>query len=577
MQTPTPRAPTSILALDVGHVWTRALLIERVAGIIRFVASGEAPTTHEDVVPGAQIAVKTLEANTGRRLLDADGTPLSPEQDGAGVDLVVVTSSAGPPLKVAVGGMVEQISAASARRAALAVPSEIADQFVLDSPVGRWGNAEGATGVVERLLRRWPDAVVLAGGTEGSADRALLELVDAVRLAVEARPEQAPPTLIFAGNSALHDEVREAVGEVVPLHLSPNIRPTLDDERTREVGRLLDQQSRALALRRVPGLDILQQWGGREPLSHVEALARTVQYLALRGDGAVLGLDLGGEDASLAVTFRNRVTQTLVRTDLGVPSDAARLLEMVGAEQLIGWVPGLTPADDLLNHLLNLSLWPAQRAATPEAVRVLHAAAREAMRLLLDEARAAWPGEEAHAPRFDTVLIGGSVARSAPRPEQALMMVLDTVQPVGITEVLRDRAGLIPAIGALAEHAPQVAAELVERQGLERLAAVVTPFGGAGVGEEVLHFRLTQGGAVTEGAARAGQLYRFPVLGETRLELLPRADFDVGFGPGKGVELTGTDDSVGLVIDARGRPLVLPDGLEARRRFAGEWLRYAGA
>lgn len=568
--------PSSILAADVGSVWTRLLLIERVGGAYRLVASGDAPTTPEDIVQGVQSAARALERTTGRRLLDSQGNLLPGGEEG--VDRFVVATNAAPPLRVAAGGVVERLSAASARRAALSVPAEITDLFILDSSAGRWGNPQGAAGVVERLSQHWPDAIVLAGGTEGSTDRALLELVRAVRLAVEACRDNAPPTVIFAGNSALHAQVQQTLGEAIPLHLTPNVRPTLSDERTREVGRLLDGRARTLALQRVPGLDTLAEWSGGLPLSNGEALARVVQFLAVRGEQSVLGLDVGRAGASLAVTFRNRVTQTLVRANLGVPPDAAHFAETFSIESLMGWVPGFQSANEVLNGLLNLSLQPMQVPMTREGLRALHAAAREAARGLLDEARAGWPtAEQATAPRFETVLLAGDLLRGAPHPEQALMIALDTIQPGGITEVLRDREGLVPAIGALAEAAPPVAANLIEGQGFERLALVITPLGSAEPGTQALQFRLSQAGGQTAGTARVGELVRFPVLGTTRLELQPAAGFDIGFGPGAGVEITRVDDSVGIFMDLRGRPLPLPADVDARRRRVEEWLRYAGA
>jgi hypothetical protein len=52
----------------------------------------------------------------------------------------------------------------------------------------------------------------------------------------------------------------------------------------------------------------------------------------------------------------------------------------------------------------------------------------------------------------------------------------------------------------------------------------------------------------------------------------PRRGFDVGFGPGKGTTMTFPIGRVGLMIDARGRPLRLPSDDVARRTLVRQWL-----
>jgi hypothetical protein len=142
---------------------------------------------------------------------------------------------------------------------------------------------------------------------------------------------------------------------------------------------------------------------------------------------------------------------------------------------------------------------------------------------------------------------------------------------------MRDRFGLAAAIGALADLAPYAAADLLEVQGFESLGVVITPVGIGQAGDKVLEFRLTQGDSVTQGVADYGQSYRFPTQKETTLQLSPTKKFDIGLGAGVGTTITRKGDSVGFVIDTRGRPLILPTDLAARRERVEEWLRYVGA
>ncbi|MBC6940282.1 MAG: hypothetical protein DWB59_09715 [Anaerolineae bacterium] len=57
-----------------------------------------------------------------------------------------------------------------------------------------------------------------------------------------------------------------------------------------------------------------------------------------------------------------------------------------------------------------------------------------------------------------------------------------------------------------------------------------------------------------------------------KLTLQPLHRADVGFGPGRGQTITVHGGALGLVIDARGRPLQLPSDAVRRRELFKKWL-----
>jgi hypothetical protein len=567
------RVTDSIIAADIGTAWTRALLIDRVNGAYRFIAAGEAPTTtappHSDVRLGLQNAIRRLEIATHRRFLDDAGTLISPEEsDGYGVDLLLLTTSAAPALKIAVGGLVARVSVASAVRAAHSTYSTITHQFALDAPEGRWGTTQGVPGVVAQLLANFPDAVILTGGAEGGNDQSLLELVQGVALAIGAAEQQ--PALIFAGNTGLQEAVQKAMGNPAVM-MADNVRPSPTNERLRATGRLLDQKLRRSRLNELPGLEAVRGWGSTAPIPTIEALAHLVEYLAVSNQQSVLGVDVGAGATALVATFANRVTQSAVRRDLGLATPNTTL----STEKLLEWVAVEGSPADLYNHWLNSTLAPAQLPTDEATLGILQGVTRALIAALIREAGDVWQG--GGSPRFDIVVGTGRAIREAPRPAQALAMLLDGIQPVGITRFYRDRVGIAGAIGALAEFDPTIAAALMSVQSFESLGSVVTPMGIARPGEEIVRFRFVQPEGATEGVVEAGQMYLFPTRHATELLIQPARQMDIGFGEGVGATLVGEGDTVGFVIDGRGRPLFLPtDGTE-RRTMLEEWNRYVGA
>jgi hypothetical protein len=70
-----------------------------------------------------------------------------------------------------------------------------------------------------------------------------------------------------------------------------------------------------------------------------------------------------------------------------------------------------------------------------------------------------------------------------------------------------------------------------------------------------------------------GQIFVIPLPVDERAELHlhPRSGFDVGEGNGKSVQIEVTGGVVGVIIDARGRPLQFPHEHEQRMKKLREW------
>ena len=164
-----PANVRSIVATDCGSTTTKAILIEKQPdGVYRLVARGEAPTTVEapfdDVTVGVTNALTELQDLTGKQILDSAGKPMTPSQsDTVGVDLYLSTSSAGGGLQMTVAGVVREMSAESAERAALGAGAIIMDTLAIND--GRKDHEK-----VERIRALRPDMILMSGGTDDGDD-----------------------------------------------------------------------------------------------------------------------------------------------------------------------------------------------------------------------------------------------------------------------------------------------------------------------------------------------------------------------------------------------------------------------
>jgi hypothetical protein len=178
-------------------------------------------------------------------------------------------------------------------------------------------------------------------------------------------------------------------------------------------------------------------------------------------------------------------------------------------------------------------------------------------------------------PRLDPILISGGGVVHMPRPGQSLLTVLDGLQPVGISTILLDVNRAAPSLGAVAGVKPLAAASALDAGTLIPLGTVISPVGSGRLGEPVLQMRIAyDDGGELDVEARYGDLEIWPLLPGQRatLELRANRRFDLGMGMGRSGKVQAIGGLVGLVVDARGRPLTLPEDADQRRRLLNRWI-----
>src|SRR5438094_7914085 len=133
---PTVATVGAVLAVDIGSLYTRAVIFDVVGDEYRFVARASANTTTEapynDVTAGVYNAVRELEQITGRRLTEETRLMMPQRIDGDGLDLFIATSSAAPALRLVVAAVSSDISETSAMRAAQSTYTQVVSRLSLD-------------------------------------------------------------------------------------------------------------------------------------------------------------------------------------------------------------------------------------------------------------------------------------------------------------------------------------------------------------------------------------------------------------------------------------------------------------
>jgi hypothetical protein len=576
----------SVLVADCGTVLTKLSLMERVAGSYRFVAQATAQTTAaepwNDLSVGVIKAAQEMEAITGRQLYSR-GRIVVPRRGLEGVDAFVVILSAVAPLRVVLAGLVREMSLESGRRAVTGSYATIEAMLSRESN-GRGGEqARSHQELWARTIRDLsPDVVLLVGGVDGGARRPVLELAEAVALGASMLEDEQRPTVLYSGNTALRPYVTKLLGDITRVVIADNVHPTADTEHLGPTQLALEELYIEERMRQAPGIEALSGWSHFPFVPVATAFSRVVDFLWHREgnqDRGVLGVDVGAATTTMAVTFAGRPYVTVY--EHGVANGVTNWIETHGLGPLVRWIPEDIEPEVLQAMIHNLELQPHTVPQTTRELWLQLAIVREMLRATRHTAQPTWDvgdaatGDRRLMPRIDPILISGGALVHTARPGQALLTILDGLEPVGISTVLLDVNGAATAIGAVAGIKPLLATSALEAGSLVSLGTVISPVGQGRRGEVTMRIRIIYAnGSELNVEAHYGEIEIWPLLSGERatLEIRPGRRFDIGMGPGEGGKVEVLGGLLGLVVDARGRPLTLPENSDTRRRLLNRWL-----
>jgi hypothetical protein len=175
---------------------------------------------------------------------------------------------------------------------------------------------------------------------------------------------------------------------------------------------------------------------------------------------------------------------------------------------------------------------------------------------------------------LDLIIASGGLVSDGLSQGQALLMLLDAIQPVGILPILIDQNNLLPLLGVASVRNNYLPVQIIDSGAFIGLGTAVSVVTSANYGEQVLRVKLTYSdGTDARVDVKFGGLEVLPLPSgqSARLSLQPLQRTDAGFGPGRSGSITVTGGALGVVIDARGRPLHFPSDAVRRRELIKKW------
>lgn len=449
------------LLIDFGSTWTKLRAVDLASG--RLLAASQAPSTVEaGVTRGYAEALIIL-----RRHL----------RETTRFRYRLACSSAAGGLGLVAVGLVPELTAEAARRAALGAGARLIDTFAYELTAAD----------VDRIDRLEPDIILLAGGTDGGNSKVIV--ANARMLA--SLPIRCP--VVVAGNRSAAAEVRDVLtaagkpvaiaGNVMPSYGVLNIGPARDAIRRVFKSRIvhakgIDRAAGMFDLVLMPtpaavleGARLLADGDGRRP-----------------GVGTLLAVDVGGTTTDVhsicsgASTLGSVSADPLpeprekrtVEGDLGMRKNALSVVEAEGLDVLAS-AAGL-PAARVTSIARAVHCCAARLPGDTDERKVARALARAAVRIAVGR----HTGTVEAVPTANGPVVvqrgkdlsdvgvvvgtGGALAASG-EPEEILeMAVADSEDPFslkpGKPRLLLDRSHVLFACGLLAAADPEAALAL---------------------------------------------------------------------------------------------------------------------
>ena len=585
-----------IVATDCGSTTTKAILIEKKGDEYRQTFRGEAPTTveapFEDVTRGVLNAFAELEELSGRKILDGEKI-ISPAHGDTGVDIYISTSSAGGGLQMMVAGVVKTMSAQSAQKAALGAGAIVMD--VIASNDKRLPHEK-----IERIRDLRPDMILLSGGTDGGTVSHVVELAEFIG-AANPRTRlgmtfQLP--VIYAGNKDAQDRVSDVLKDKTALRITDNLRPLMERENLGPARQEIQNLFLEHVMAHAPGYKNLMSWTGIPIMPTPGAVGEMIQTVARKDSINVVGVDIGGATTDVFSVFDGVFNRT-VSANFGMSYSISNVIAETGIENIMRWLPFQIDETDIRNRIKNKMIRPTTIPQLLEDLILEHAIAREALRLSFVQHKALAVGlkgvqklkdmsesfervaeEETliKMNKLDLIVGSGGVLSHAPRRSQAMMMMIDAFQPQGVTMISVDSIFMMPHRGVLSTINEKAATEVFEKDCLIYLGPCISLTNSGKFESHCLNCVITYSdGKRTEDSLSLGEIKVFELKdGEkAEVEILPANKFDLGEGKGKKLVKEVIGGVVGLVIDARGRPLDLDGnkGKEPMEKALSRWNR----
>jgi len=310
-------------------------------------------------------------------------------------------------------------------------------------------------------------------------------------------------------------------------------------------------------------------------LPTANSYANVIRYLGELSDPGtgVLFVDVGSSTVTICAALRKE-SYISIRPDLGLGHSAVSSVEQVGAQNVLRWLTYPATENDLLNYVWNKTLRPATVPQSPEDLEMEYALTREVIRTALSTARQSWRGVDRNAalPTMRPIIGAGAVLSQVLEPGISALLLLDALQPSGVTDLRLDPYGVIAALGGIAYLQPLALVQVLEAGGLLSLGTAICPDGKPGAANAMTVTVKYASGRTVQRTVESGGLRAIELPSGQKATVTVQCERGLTLNGRRKVTLTVEGGAAGIVFDGRGRPLVIPTDISRRKDLLPRWI-----
>jgi hypothetical protein len=460
-------------------------------------------------------------------------------------------------------GLLHEVSLGSARRVASSIPSEVVAEIALT-------DHNKPEDVVDVVIRVKPDLILVSGGMEEGANQPVSDLVDLLTLVLKLLPADYPPEILFAGNSTLAAMLQEKLTDLAKPKIVANLRPALQVEHLAPARDAVAVCATEIRYKNWPGMSDLGVISSQPIQPSSIAYGKIIHFLGKSHDPSkgVLGVDLGASSTFFAASNGNRFNLKVYNEGMG--QGLVQMLQNIKPADLLRWIPGQPSWEMVRDYLYQKSLFPQSIPSDAASWDIEQAAARIILHRCMVDFLEEWGPENIS---FEPIMVSGSTLTAAGSAWKTILMVLDGLQPIGVSTVILDQHNITAGLGSIAGLNPIIPVQILESSAYQTLATIVCPYSEENYGVTIMRTILEyEDGNYTRVNIKHGNLTQLPLaLGQTanihfepvRRVLIDPVVLSLGFKVVGGV--------CGVIIDARGRPLQLPRDATTRSELLKKW------
>ena len=546
------------LLVDITHNDTKAILIEE----NKITAKSKSPTTVDeptlDVTRGVQDAIRQIETEKNIKLTTENGVK-------QGVKLLCSSSASGG-LHMIITGVIGNISGESAQRAALGAGALLIDTFSKDDKRPPYKK-------IAAMRQSKPDILLMSGGTDGGATSQVLEMADVIKKS-DIKPRYGTEynlPLIYAGNVSIQNQVDGVLGENgYALKMVENVRPLINRENLGPARESIYDAYMEHVIIHSPGYTKLAEWTDERIVPSQAMVGKMLYEYAQQQGVNLLAVDIGGDTTDVYSVY-NGVFNRSLNAGIGLTYGIGNIVKEAGIDNVLRWLSSSFEERNVRNIIGNMMIKPHEKI-TSEERRIQAAIAREAIKLgvtghkaiaqrlkgVVTERTLSDMFEQALEPTLlnmmkTQLVVGKGDAFKNQTIEDSTMILLDALQPEGVTELYLDPENMAAPLGNLVDHDRLTALGLYG-DSLEFIGTCIAPRGELKTEKDAL--RIDFEDADVSHVFKYGELTVVPIKSTEIVEaqIVPYR-LDVGAGRGKLIKRNIRAGKLGLIVDTRGRPM----------------------